>query len=104
MDELNLTQLIQLWKSTMGNPPSPEQFAIWGALHSPEVIRKAIVKTAVRSQTMNGRMEQDHRLRFASKVMMSLTEQYSQNAQNQDRLRQEFTPNSRVLELKSKKG
>ena len=96
MNDTLRVQLLHLWKSTIGNLPSQEQFAIWGSLHSAEVIRKAILKTAMKNQAMSGQMTQDHRLRFASKVMTTLTETYPENAKNRERLQQESQPNSRV--------
>ncbi len=87
---IDLNMLKTLWESTLGEAPAREQFAIWAALHSPDVIRQAILKAAMRNQTMNGGMTQDHRLRYASKVMQTLTAQAADHAANRERLRQEF--------------
>lgn len=77
-----MPELIDLWQQTMGDSPTPEQFAIWTASHSPDVMRRAILKTATKNQTLAGQMTQDHRIRFASRVMITLTEQAIENARN----------------------
>lgn len=79
-----------LWENTIGESPTKEQFAIWEELHSPEVIRQAILKTGMKNQQMGGTMDSDHRLRYASKVMLTLTAQHAEHAANRERLRQEF--------------
>jgi hypothetical protein len=82
-----------LWESTLGTAPTKEQFAIWAALHSSGIIKQAILKTAMRNQSMNGTMDQDHRLRYASKVMLTLSAQREEHAENREKLRQEFGGN-----------
>lgn len=67
-----MTNFTELWTRVLGTPPPPEQFAIWGELFPEAIIRKAILKTAVKNQQLNGTMTQDYRERFASKVMMRL--------------------------------
>jgi hypothetical protein len=67
-----MTNFTELWMRVLGTPPPPEQFAIWGELYSEEIIRKAILKTAVKNQKLNGTMSQDYRERFACKVMQRL--------------------------------
>jgi hypothetical protein len=62
----------ELWTRVLGTPPPPEQFAIWCELFPEEIIRKGIVRTAVKNQQLNGTMTQDHRERFGSKVMQRL--------------------------------
>ena len=62
----------ELWRRVLGTPPPPEQFAICCELFPEESIRKGILKTAVKNQQLNGTMTQDHRERFASKVMQRL--------------------------------
>ena len=79
-----------LWEKTLGVLPADEQFAIWEELHSPETIRKAILKTAMKNQGMNGQMTPEHRLRFASKVMSTLTAQDVEHAKNREALQREF--------------
>jgi hypothetical protein len=69
----SIADLISFWERVLGNPPSKEQFAIWAELHSLETMHRAILKTAIKNQKMGGSMTQDHRERFASKVMDSRT-------------------------------
>ena len=69
----SIADLISLWERVLGSPPSKEQFAIWAELHSLETMHRAILKTAIKNQKMGGSMTQDHRERFASKVMDSKT-------------------------------
>lgn len=84
------TNLKALWEKTLGVLPTDEQFAIWGELHTQETIRKAILKTAMKNQGMNGQMSPEHRLRFASKVMSTLTAQDVEHAKNREALQREF--------------
>jgi hypothetical protein len=85
-----LTELVTLWERTLGAPPNEQQFAIWTELHSQDTVRRAILKTAIKNQQLNGTMSPDHKFRFASRVMMTLSEQAARNAINRARLRQEF--------------
>lgn len=84
-----LTELITLWERTLGTPPNEQQFAIWAELHSQGTVRRAILKTAIKNQRLNGTMSPDHKFRFASRVMMTLTEQAVTNAANRARLDEE---------------
>lgn len=84
------TDLKMLWENTLGESPTKEQFAIWYALYPTETIRKAILKTAMKNQSLRGQMSQDHRMRFASRVMMTLTQQAAEHAANRALLREEF--------------
>ena|SRR5229473_563018 len=70
---MTITDLISLWQRVLGNPPAQEQFEIWAEMHSFETMHRAILKTGIKNQKMGGRMSQDHRERFASKVMDSKT-------------------------------
>jgi len=89
-------ELRTLWERTLGTPPPDEQFAIWIELHHPDIVRRAILKTAIKNQQMNRTMSSDHRFRFASRVMMTLTEQAASNAANK-RLRQAVESRPQVL-------
>jgi len=75
-----MNDIVELWKRTLGVPPTDAQFAIWEGLHTPEVMKRAILKTAVKNQQLNSTMSLDHRLRFASKVMLALTSQAAERA------------------------
>jgi hypothetical protein len=88
-------ELIQLWGKVLGEPPAPEQFAIWTESYTSEVVRRAILKTATKNQTMGGSMSQDHRIRFASRVMMTLTEQAAEHAANREQLQAEMSGGGR---------
>src|ERR1700730_8326438 len=69
----DLTELIDLWTRTIGNPPSVQQFEIWMATHTPDVIKIGIIKTATKNAMMGGLMSVEHRVKFASKVMLMKT-------------------------------
>jgi hypothetical protein len=85
-----MLELITLWEKTLGTPPNEQQFAIWTELHTQVIVRRAILKTAIKNQQLNGAMSSDHKFRFASRVMMTLSEQAIKNAASRERLRQEF--------------
>ncbi len=85
-----MRQLVQLWKTMLGTPPADEQFAVWAALHTPEVVRKAILTTAAKDLSLGKTMTLDYKTRFASKVMLVQSERNTSNALNRQRLGQEF--------------
>jgi hypothetical protein len=85
-----MRQLINLWERTLGTPPSEQQFVIWSESHDAKIVRQAILKTATKNQQMGGTMSEDHKIRFASKVMLTLSAQREENAANRECLRQEF--------------
>jgi len=70
---MTITDLISMWERVLGVPPAKEQFELWAMLHSLETIKHGILKTAIKNQKMGGTMSQDHRERFASKVMSTRT-------------------------------
>ena len=85
-----MRELINLWHRTLGNPPPEQQFIIWTESHEADIVRKAILKTATKNQTLSGMMSQDHRIKFASKCMITMSANREQHAANRERLRQEF--------------
>jgi hypothetical protein len=87
---IDLAKCKDLWENALGEPPAREQFIIWAELHSAVIIRQAILKTAMKNQNLKGAMDSDHRLRYASKVMLTLTAQKEEHAENREKLRQEF--------------
>jgi hypothetical protein len=58
--------------------------------HPADVVRHGILKAAMKNQIMNGGMCQDHRIRFASKVMLTASALHQEHAENREKLRQEF--------------
>jgi hypothetical protein len=91
-----MRQLIELWRGLLGTAPADEQFTVWVALHSPEVVRQAILKTAAKDLSLGRAMSLDYKVRFASKVMLTQTERNAQNAANRTRLREEFDTRTEV--------
>ena len=74
----------------LGTPPADEQFTVWRGLHTDEVVRQAILKTAAKDLSLGKTMSLDYKIRFASKVMITQTERNADHALNRDRLRAEF--------------
>src|SRR5258705_7438433 len=85
-----MRELINLWERTLGTPPAEQQFIIWLESHSADVVRHGILKAATKNQTMNGGMSQDHKIRFASKEMLTLVALRQENAANHEKFRKEF--------------
>ena len=85
-----MRQLIDLWERTLGKSPAEQQFVIWVESHTADIVRQAILKTATKNQTMGGTMSEDHKIRFASKVMLTLSAQREEHTANREKLRQEF--------------
>jgi hypothetical protein len=89
--DTNTQTLINLWAKTLGTPtPSEQQFIIWMESHPSDVVRYGILRAATKNQTMNGGMCQDHKIRFASKVMLTASALRKENAEKHERVRQEF--------------
>jgi hypothetical protein len=88
---INITDLKSLWAKVLGQPvPSEQQFIIWMESHPSDVVRYGILRAATKNQMMGGSMSQDHKIRFASKVMLTLSALRQENAANREKLRQEF--------------
>ena len=85
-----MRELKSLWERTLGTPPSEQQFVIWAESHPADIVRRGILKAAAKNQTMGGAMSDDHKVRFASKVMLTLSAQGEQNAANRARLDEDF--------------
>ncbi len=85
-----MLQLIDLWERTLGTSPAEEQFVIWSESHTADIVRQAILKTATKNQTMGGTMSKDHKIRSASKVMLTLSAQREEHTANREKLSQEF--------------
>jgi hypothetical protein len=79
-----------LWHQLLGEIPSDQQVDLWSALHTPEVIRRGILKTAQKNMSFGSTMSADHKLRFASKVMITATAQKIEHTANRDKVRREF--------------
>ena len=62
-----------MWERVLGTPPAKAQFELWTELHSLETIRRGILKTGTKNMAMHGTMSDDHKIRFASKVMNTKT-------------------------------
>jgi hypothetical protein len=85
-----MRELINLWTKTLGTAPADEQFTVWAALHTSEVVHQGILKTAAKDLSLGKTMSLDYKIRFASKVMLVQTERNTSNATNHEKLRQEF--------------
>jgi hypothetical protein len=87
---IELNELKLLWGELLGKIPSDQQWTFWGLMHTPTAIHRAILKTTQKNLSVGGTMSEDHKLRFASKVMLTGSAQRKENAANKERLRQEF--------------
>ena len=85
-----MNELKQLWSTLLGRTPNDQQFILWSVKHTADIVRKAILKTGQKNLMMGGTMSDDHRVRFASKVMITLTAQKVEHAANRERLNSEF--------------
>ena len=70
-----MSELKILWGKLLGTIPGDAQFDFWAAVHSPETIHHGILKTAQKNLSTGSTMTDDHKVRFASRVMLSSTEQ-----------------------------
>jgi hypothetical protein len=88
VNELN--ELKALWGKVLGEIPSDQQFEMWYALHTFEVIRRGILKTAQKNLSTGSSMSADHKVRFAAKVMLNATALCKEHAANRARLQSEM--------------
>jgi hypothetical protein len=72
--EQELIDLKELWEKCLGAAPSDTQFDLWLSMHTKDVVRIGILKTAEKNLTLHGSMSVDHKLRFASSVMNARTD------------------------------
>ena len=86
-----MQELITMWQSLLGTPPAEKQFTVWLAMHTGEIIRLAIARTAAKNLSVGKSMSPDHKIRFASKVMLTQTDRNKEHAANRERLNAEFT-------------
>jgi len=59
---------------------SDRQIGIWLVAHDPQIIRKGISSAGLKYERLNGAMNLDHALRFASSVMNRMTAESNQGA------------------------
>jgi len=63
-------ELASLWADVVPVPvPTPQQFQLWLRMHSPRVVREALLETAKKVISTPGEWELDRAVRFASGVM-----------------------------------
>jgi hypothetical protein len=84
-----MNNLIELWERVLGTTPSEQQFLIWTESHPSDVVRQGILKTAMKNQQLGGAMTEDHKVRFASKVMLTVIARREEHAANREKLHQE---------------
>jgi len=96
-----MRELTNLWAKMLGTPPVDEQFTVWAALHTPKVVRRAILTTAAKDLSLGKTMSLDYKIRFASKVMLVQSERNTSNAANKDKLLQEFEERATEVGFKS---
>ena len=71
-DRKSVQDFIQLWTSTIKGPlPTREQFSLWMALHSDDVVFHGIATTAKKFIQENGRMDLSYLTKYASRVMIN---------------------------------
>lgn len=68
-----MNSLIELWQQLMNDSgPGEPQFRLWLTIHTPEVLREAIIRTATKNAKLNGNMDREYRIRFCSRVANDL--------------------------------
>ena|ERR1700678_30228 len=102
LKDLKSDELKTLWAKTLGELPDDEQFYLWTNLHTAEVVRQAILKTAGKNLQIGKTMTAEHKTRFASKVMLTLSSQNEANARNREALQAEMTRRPENDGIKSK--
>lgn len=81
-----MEELIRLWTKVLGDSPGTAQFEIWMALHTPEVVRVGILRTAAKDLSLGKTMSLDYKIRFASKVMLVQAARTAEHVSNRAKL------------------
>jgi hypothetical protein len=70
----SFSELKQQWERLIPTEPLPgdEQFNIWLSLYDATMVANAITQLAIKHKKLNGVMERDYVIRFASAVMSRL--------------------------------
>jgi hypothetical protein len=70
----SFNELKQQWERLLPTEPLPgdEQFNIWLSLYDAKMVASAITQLAIKHKKLNGVMERDYVIRFASAVMSRL--------------------------------
>jgi hypothetical protein len=89
-DSMSVGELVNLWKRTIGQTPTTQQFETWAALREPEVIKRAIIATAKKNLKLNGEMSEEYRIRYASSVMIVQERRAAEHAANRQAISAEF--------------
>jgi hypothetical protein len=59
-------------------PPEDSQWALWFLQHDPHIVREGIAQLAAKRRKLNGKMDADYMVKFASAVMNRLTRSNTQ--------------------------
>jgi hypothetical protein len=73
LTDQQLSDLKTLWQSVLGTPPEDAQFIVWTEMHSYDVVRRGITKTAQKNLQLHGTMQALYKIKFASSVMRNRT-------------------------------
>lgn len=69
---MSAQELETLWAQVLPVPAPPQQqFQLWLRLHSPRIVRAALLETSKKTLTAPGDWDQNRAIRFASAVMNS---------------------------------
>ena len=72
METAKIDELRALWERLLGNPPELMQFEVWALSNDYELIRHGIIKTVEKYMAVGRVMDQDHRRRYCSAVMINI--------------------------------
>lgn len=69
--QTNLVELKEVWRLLFPNiaAPADHQWALWLLLHDLQIVKDSIAELAKKYRTLNGQMDADYMVRFASSVM-----------------------------------
>lgn len=85
-----MKELRALWQRMIGTPPDDIQWELWATAHSPETIKYGILATVRKNLSLGKQMTEDHRVRFASKVMLEKDRRDAEHVANREKIAREF--------------
>jgi hypothetical protein len=72
----DIKELKETWEGLFpGTPLSDTQFFIWVVLNDPEIVKQGMVTAARKYLKLEGKMDREYAIRFASRVMNRLTDE-----------------------------
>jgi hypothetical protein len=73
---MSTTELREAWTALFPEPcPDDGQWSLWLLLHDPDTVKQGIAQLAAKYRKVNGQMDRQYMVKFASSVMNRITKE-----------------------------